>query len=153
MKRDNHTPIHLAIRESLGLPETQTDDEFYEELQMRKDLVSKPCHELGYCPYGSLSERYCTLPVLRKDAIEHQAYLEQCLADDKCGCGEPFDDEIRARFISMTKDFDPDIYPDEIPKEIDEMVCLVYGRFCPVLFTAEGVTEISDCKWVVTEWD
>lgn len=73
--RRRRAPIHSSIKEALGYDATDDDAVVRSDLEERKRRVCKPCWELKYCPYGPLVEQSPTLPTLRADAAEHNAYL------------------------------------------------------------------------------
>lgn len=108
--------------------------------------VCKPCWELKYCPYGPLVEQSPLLPSLRADAVAHHEYLQQCLKSGKVAGGKKLDAKRRKLFQQMVKGFRPTDHPTELPQEIADMQCTIFGHICPVVFAAEGFTETSTVR-------
>ncbi len=106
--------IDPKIKELLGFAPDEPDEKVLATWKAASTRVCKPCWELKYCPYGPFVEESPLLPPTRKEVEEEYTELN------------------------------PDDYPEEIPKEISEMQCTVFGHICPVVFVAEGVTETSE---------
>lgn len=54
-------------------------------------------------------------------------------------------DPIRKQYFEDSiKDFNPEEYPEFIPKEVEEMSCNIFGHICPVVFVGESITETSE---------
>lgn len=54
-------------------------------------------------------------------------------------------DPIRKQYFEESvKDFNPEEYPEFIPKEVEEMSCNIFGHICPVVFVGESITETSE---------
>ena len=136
--------IDPKIKKLLEFEPDKPDEEVLAEWKVAATRVCKPCWELKYCPYGLGVEESPVLPLTRKDAEERQAYLKECLRTGVLGSGEPLDDNRRRMFQSEIDEFNPDDYPDEIPKEITDMECTVFGHICPVVFVAESLTETAE---------
>ena len=77
--------LHPSLKKTLGYAEEITDKEFLKDWKHRTSQVCKPCWELKYCPYGPFVEQSPILPSLRKDAIEHNQYLLNCLESGMTG--------------------------------------------------------------------
>lgn len=58
--------------------------------------------------------------------------------------GDPLDDEKRQMFEEEIAEFNPNDYPEDIPEEIAEMQCTVFGHVCPVFFVSEEFTETAE---------
>jgi len=86
------------------------------------------------------------IPPTRKHAEEHQEYLKECLRTGVLGSEEPLDDDRRRMFQEWIDEFNPDDYPEEIPEEMAEMQCTVFGHICPVIFVAEEETETAELR-------
>jgi hypothetical protein len=138
--------IDPQIKKLLRFKPDEPDAEVLAKWKKLSSRVCKPCWELKYCPYGPFVEQSPLLPPLRKEALEHQKYLKECLEKGIMGSGKPLDDEHRQMFESMVEEFDPSHYPTSIPREIAEMSCTVFGHICPVVFFAEGFTETSESR-------
>lgn len=136
--------IDSIIKESLGFKPDDSDEEVLAQWKAMSSRVCKPCWELKYCPYGPFVEESPLLPPIRKHAEEHQKYLKKCLRTGVLSNGKPLDDERRRVFETEVAKFNPDDYPEQIPKEIAETQCNVFGHICPVVFVAEGFTETSE---------
>ena len=106
--------IDPKIKEKLGFEPDKPDEEVLIEVKAAIARVCKPCWELKYCPYGAFVEEFPLLPPTRKEVEEEYAELN------------------------------PDEYPEEIPKEISDMGCTVFGHMCPVFFVSEGYTETAE---------
>ena len=52
----------------------------------------------------------------------------------------PTRDEVEKSYPELN----PDEYPKEIPEEISNMACTVFGHICPVFFVSEEFTETSE---------
>ena len=50
----------------------------------------------------------------------------------------------QAMFTDWVTHFDPADHPLEIPSEIEELPCNVFGHICPVFFAAEPLTETAE---------
>jgi hypothetical protein len=136
--------IDPKIKELLGFKPDDPDKEVLATWKAASTRVCKPCWELKYCPYGPFVEESPLLGPTRKDAEEHQEYLEKCLRTGVLGSGEPLDNNRRRMFQAMINAFNPDDHPEDIPEEIAAMQCTVFGHICPVVFVAEGFTETSE---------
>lgn len=55
-------------------------------------------------------------------------------------------DPQRKQFEEQIQKFVETDYPEEIPEEIREMECNVFGHICPVIFNAEMFTETSEMR-------
>ncbi len=136
--------IDSKIKKLLGFEPDKPDEEVLAEWKAAATRVCKPCWEIKYCPYGPWVEESPFLPPTRKHAEEHQEYLKECLRTGVLKNREPLDDNRRRMFQAMINEFNPDDYPEEIPKEITEIQCTVFGHICPVVFVAENVTETAE---------
>ena len=142
--------IHPSIKQSLGFEASEEDLEFLEKWKELTSNKSKPCWVLKYCPYGELVEQFPLLPVIRDEATRHYEYVKACLEKGVTGVGpdvKPINEKMRKLFEREVSGFDPDNYPEEIPSEIIEWRCQIFGHICPVVFSAEDVTEEEDRKW------
>ncbi len=100
----------------------------------------KPCWDLKYCPYGELVEQFPLLPPLKTFAIAQNEHLKNCLASGLCN-GKDLTERQRKFFQESVSEFNLDDYPEEIPSEIDDWKCLIFGHICPVIYSAENVAE------------
>jgi hypothetical protein len=96
--RRRSTPIHSSIKEALGYGATDDDSAVLSDWEERKRRVCKPCWELKYCPYGPLVEQSPTLPTLRADAVQHNAYLRGALETGLTGSLEALTPEERVEY-------------------------------------------------------
>ena len=137
--------IHSSIKTRLGFSHSAKDEDVLREWKKASTRACKPCWELKYCPYGPLVEQFPLLPTIRESAEAHHAYLKECLRKGTFGSDNTrLDSKRRTFFKRMVADYDPDDHPDQIPEEIEEMACRVFGHICPVVFSAEGFTETTE---------
>ncbi|NVM55003.1 MAG: hypothetical protein HWN66_14960 [Candidatus Helarchaeota archaeon] len=144
MKFEVENLIHPAIKHSLGFDPNESDSEFLEQWKKRTSNARKPCWDLKYCPYGELVEQFPLLPTTRKKAISHNEYLKGCLEKGILGVEpnvKPMNEKMRTLFTQQVAEFNPDNHPEDIPLEIREWACLIFGHICPVVFAAENVAE------------
>jgi len=142
----NEKSIDPRIKELLGFLPDQSDAEVLQEWREASRQVCKPCWEIKYCPYGPLVEQSPLLPQTQTEATEHHEYLKQCLEAGVLQSGESLDDTRRQLFETMIEEFSADQYPEEIPEEIADMQCNVFGHICPVIFASEAFTETSEVR-------
>lgn len=138
--------MHPSIKQAFGYEPEDDEKELLSDWQKRTRELSKPCWELHYCPYGTIVEDFPLLPVLLKDAVEHNAYRSNCLKMGVLGNGLEMDDTTRRLFTEEVDSFDPDNYPENIPKVLSEVACRVFGHVCPVFFVAEPLTETKEIR-------
>ena len=134
---------HPSIKDSLGF-ERSTDSEFIEQWKKLTIKARKPCWDLNYCPYGKLVEQFPLLPPLRESAITHNKYIKGCLEKGILGIEpnvKPLNEKTRKIFEKEVKEFDLADYPEEVPSDISEWSCEIFGHICPVVFSAENVAE------------
>ena len=72
--------LHPELRKRLKLPDDVSDNQVIRFFRQRTRRYCKPCWELKYCPYGPLVEDFPLLPISIEAAKEHQAFLQECLA-------------------------------------------------------------------------
>lgn len=145
MSRRN-TPLDPLIKKLIGFEIDDPDDVVMHQWQEASRKVCKPCWELRYCPYGSLVEQFPLVPPTRSIAIEHNEYLKKCLSTGEVPDGSPLEGWRRDMFEDDIRNFDPFKYPEQIPQEILDMLCNVFGHICPVVFTGERYTETSETR-------
>lgn len=133
--------MHPSIKERLGYEPDDDEKELLADWKKRTRELCKPCWELHYCPYGPVVEEFPLLPVLRQEATEHNKYLSECLETGVLGNGDALDDGRKAWFTDRVRSFNPEDYPEKIPKVLSEAACRVFGHVCPVFFVAEPLTE------------
>lgn len=138
--------IYPIIKKLLGYPIKMKDDEFIKDWKERSRIVCKPCWELRYCPYGPLVEQFPLIPPIKTEMIEHNDYIKKCLRTGRLDNGKKLDPERRKMFERDIKEFNPADYPDEIPIEIVDTQCNVFGHICPIVFSAEAFTETSKIR-------
>jgi hypothetical protein len=132
--------VDRLIKTQLGFEADAPDDEVMRIWKEASTRVCKPCWELKYCPYGPLVEDSPLLPPTRAMAQDHHEYLKKTLETGVTGIGEPLDD-VRRRWVEkQVADFNLTDYPEEIPREIADMQCTVFGHICPVVFNAAAKT-------------
>jgi hypothetical protein len=144
MAKKRKPSIHPTIKQLLGYRPTQSDHAVLKDWKARATRVCKPCWELRYCPYGPLVEQSPLLPGTRTEAIAHNEYLKKCLRSRVLADGSKFGLSKQRTFRQQVKDFNPDDYPETIPPVIAEMQCTVFGHICPVVFSAEAITETAE---------
>lgn len=138
--------MHKSILEQLGYDESTESIAVIKDWKNRTKNLCKPCWEIHYCPYGPLVEDFPLLPMLRKDIMEHHEYLKECLKTGVLASGETLTEERRKLFIGMIGEDREEDFPEEIPNEISQAACLVYGHMCPVFFVAEPLTETKKVR-------
>lgn len=136
--------IDSRIKETLRFDLNTTDEDFLNSIRKTKSFVCKPCWEIKYCPYGPFVEEFPLLPNTLEEAKEHLAYTKNCLKTGFLGDGTPLDEAKRKMFEEEIADFNPEDYVEEIPGEVSEMACTVFGHLCPVFFVSEEFTETSE---------
>jgi hypothetical protein len=112
--------VDPKIKKLLGYKISDPDDKVIKAWKRRASRVCKPCWELKYCPYGPFVEEFPLLPLTL--------------------------DEVLDKFDGDISDIPPDMYAKEIPKQIAEMACSVFGHICPVVFVAESYTETAETR-------
>ena len=145
MGKRQHAAIAKQVKELLGFEPDADDAEVLRTWKKASTRVCKPCWELKYCPYGPLVENFPVL-LLRADAIEHNEYLKRTLSQGCEADGTPLDPGRQACLLGMMAGFDPLDYPEQIPAEIMDMSCRWFGHICPVVFTAEQITETTKLR-------
>lgn len=136
--------LHRSIKETLGYKNGDTEKKILSLWKTRTSELCKPCWELKYCPYGPVVEDFPILPVIRKEAIEHNEYLKNCLETGRLGSGEKLDAARKRWFEDHVENFNPSNYPEEIPKVLAEATCKVFGHICPAFFVSEPLTETKE---------
>ena len=132
------------IKELLGFKPDTPDAIFDEWWKKRTSSVCKPCWELKYCPYGPLVEQFPAIPMTRDEAIEDYEETIRCLESGRFTDGKPLDKATRGLFKKWVEEFNPDEWPEEMPKEMVEMGCTIYGHLCPVVKVNEPFTETKE---------
>lgn len=105
--------------------------------------IEKPCHDLGYCPYGQLVEEFPLHEVARQHAIDSGRFTrwenrETGLLVEFPGNGGSW---------SPCKAEDEGARPDLnwAAQEVDDPYsCKVFGHECPVYYHAEFLAENVD---------
>lgn len=136
--------MHPSIKKALGYEPDEDEKALLADWKKRTSLLCKPCWEIHYCPYGPVVEEFPLLPVLRKEAADHNEYLSNCLETGILGNGDPLDDKRKEWFTEQVNSFDENEYPEKIPKVLKEAACRVFGHVCPVFFMAEPLTETKN---------
>ena len=126
MSKRKPEALHPEVKRLLGYDQKQSDREVLKHWKSLSTRVCKPCWELRYCPYGPLVEQSPLLPPIRKDAIQHNEYLKECLRTNRLADGTPVTPKKRRAFQQSIKDFDSADYPPSIPSAISEMECSVF---------------------------
>ncbi len=136
--------LDSKIKKLLGYKPDESDDKVMADWKRRASRVCKPCLEIRYCPYGPLVEDFPLLPMTRKEALEEYEEYKSCLASGKTHNGKPLEKwhrNLREQFI---REFNPDEYPEVIPKSIERSSCSIFGHIYPVVFVAEDFTESQE---------
>jgi len=136
--------MHFSIKKSLGYGADIEEKKLLSDWKKRTRELCKPCWELHYCPYGPVVEEFPLLPVLRKEAKEHNEYLKTCLKTGLLGSGVILDKTRKKWFSKEVKEFTITHYPEKIPRVLEEAACRVFGHVCPVYFVAEPLTETKN---------
>lgn len=138
--------IHKSIKKALDIKQNTSDSQILSEWKKRIKDICKPCWELKYCPYGPLVEEFPLLPTVREDAEEHNKYLINCLKTGVMESGDKVDSIRRKVFEKWVKNFDCNDHPENIPKDLLEVSCRVFGHICPVFYMAEPLTETKETR-------
>jgi len=136
-------PISQRLREFLGYTD-EDDEEVQEWCNEKLKSICKPCWELKYCPYGSMVEGFPLPPMTKKDYLEHNEYLRECIETGMMGTGEhriPLPPGRRELFIRDINRPIPDSVVDTLSDFEEWASCMEYGHLCPAYFAAEPYTE------------
>jgi hypothetical protein len=82
----------------------------------------------------------------RETAKQIKEQMKQSLETGVNGYSAEITESQRAMFENEIDEFNADDYPEEIPMEIAEMACTVFGHICPVVFNAEKITETTELR-------
>ncbi len=153
LKRYTHSYYHLnkhnmhpSIKESLGYESDDNEKDILADWKKRTRELCKPCWELHYCPYGPVVEDFPLLPVDRESMCEHNEYLAKCLETGKLANGKKLDKKRRKWFTEQVNTFDPNDYPEKLPKIAVEASCRIFGHLCPAFFVSEPLTETKTLR-------
>tara|TARA_R110002096_G_scaffold337973_3_gene531263 strand:+ start:594 stop:1583 length:990 start_codon:yes stop_codon:yes gene_type:complete len=83
-------------------------------------------------------------PDLQKRIDKKIKELEISITTEKDDSRRELDPLRKQYFEESVKDFNPDEYPEFIPKEVEEISCNIFGHICPVVFVGESITETSE---------
>lgn len=83
-------------------------------------------------------------PDLQKRIDKKIKELEVAITTGKDDLRRKLDPIRKQYFEDSVKDFNPEEYPEFIPKEVEEMSCNIFGHICPVVFVGESITETSE---------
>lgn len=136
--------MHKSIKKDLGYKSKISDKNILDDWKKRISNLCKPCWELKYCPYGPVVENFPLLQPTKEEAIKHNDYLKECLKTGKLGNGDKLDMARKKWFKKEVTDFNPNDYPENIPKTLSEASCRVFGHICPAFFVAEPFTETKE---------
>jgi hypothetical protein len=139
-------PIGPEIKVRLGFSPDDSDQEVRKWWKKASMRSCKPCWELRYCPYGPVVEDFPLLPLTREDAIAHNEYLKESLRTGILGDGQPIDKKRKAWFKKEVKEFNPEEYVEQIPQEIADMQCNIYGHICPVVYVGSDLSEAIELR-------
>ena len=136
--------IHKSVKETLGYKFKTSDNEIISSWKKRISELCKPCWELKYCPFGSLVEDFPIFPPTKKEAVNHNDYLKECINTGNVGSGEKLDSKRKKWFEKQINSFDENDYPENIQTEFLDASCKVFGHICPVFLVAEPLTETKE---------
>jgi hypothetical protein len=139
-------PLDPLIKKLIGIDTETPDDQVLKQWKQACSRVCKPCWELRYCPYGPLVEEFPLVPPTKASALEHHEYLKHLLRSGSLPDGTPLEEWRWESFQKQVDAFDLNHYPEQVPPEISDMQCTVFGHICPVVFTAERYTETSEAR-------
>jgi hypothetical protein len=91
-------------------------------------------------PQGDLPEEM--LAAIEAEIQRMETALETGIDDQQ----KPLDTARRKLFQKEVEEFDPEAYPEEIPDEVAELQCNIFGHICPVVFVGEGITETTESR-------
>ncbi len=117
----------------------ENEEKFINWWEKRKNLFSKPCLKIQYCPYGELIELFPLLGPNRENAVKHNEFLKEQL-EKGAYSGHKFEE----LFKIQVKNFNPNNYPEIISEELLAKECKFFGHLCAVYFVSENVTESVD---------
>lgn len=106
--------VDPRIRVLLNSDSDESDEDFLAKWKAVATRVCKPCWEIKYCPYGPFVEKLPLLPLTSEEA--EAEYTKVCTGD----------------------------FVEEIPKEIFDLACNIFGHICPVFFVSEDITETAE---------
>jgi len=90
--------------------------------------IEKPCHKLGYCPYGQLVEEFPLHKKAEKYAIKHNKFVKTIKGKGWVSCSK------------NDKGATPDL--NWACKKVKEpFSCKTFGHDCPVFYHAENIVE------------
>jgi HNH endonuclease len=79
-------------------------------------------------------------------AIHINEFMQNALKIGINGNIEDISEHQREMFEQEILTFDPTEYPKSIPEEITELQCNLFGHICPVVFSAEQITETAELR-------
>jgi hypothetical protein len=82
----------------------------------------------------------------REAAIHVNERMKRSLETGMDGHYEDMTPAQKAMFEQEVAEFNESKYPVEIPPQIAEMQCTVFGHICPVLYSAERITETIELR-------
>lgn len=84
---------------------------------------------------------------LTKEAvIQSIEQMKESLQTGIDGYTNDISEEQYIYFEETIKNYDPNDYPTEIPKDFLEAQCTVFGHICPAIFNAEQITETEELR-------
>jgi hypothetical protein len=131
--------IDQEIKKLLGYEPDEPDGDVIANWKRRASKVCKPCWEIKYCPYGPWVEYSPLLPMTIDEALDDLGISKKTLETEKLDDGSLIDESMRSLVEKIISE-----HPKEIPSEIKEMECSVFGHICPVTFIAEDFTETAE---------
>lgn len=95
-------------------------------------------------PFDEDEEKIEIPPHIAKKVKEELKRMKLILKSGIFDNIKPLDSVTRKRFKKELSGFDPSKYPEYIPESVSEMKCNIFGHICPIIFTAENITETSN---------
>jgi hypothetical protein len=148
-----------AKRDPLVLADTVAPHYFMEKIIERSQKEGKDFLENLQPPLSNFEKYKVPFP-LEQDIDEAEelptemfepisAEIERIEAVLQTGIDDrrkPLDPVRRKHFECEVRDFNPDDYPEEIPQEVLDLKCNIFGHICPVVFVGESISETTETR-------
>jgi len=123
------------------------------ELAKGKSLKEVLGHDLPPVPIQAMAtpfpfeadEEEIDIPIhILKQVKDELKRMSKALKSGTLDTRKPLDPIRRKQFEDEISKFNPDQYPESIPEIIAEMQCNIFGHICPIVFSAENISETSN---------
>jgi len=129
-----------------GQPLSQHNREEYEECVKHFDPNDYEPDPRGDLTAMQLCGHGKETALTREAAIHVNEQMKKALQTGIDGHSADLTQKQKAMFEEEVTSFREADYPEEIPKEISEMECTVFGHICPVVLNAERITETIELR-------